>query len=201
MEKEFVINLFNLKQNEILMIDFYLEKLKKKNEEINLVGSSTLINPWSRHVCDSLQLVKFIKNKNCRLLDIGTGAGLPGILLSIVGYKNVIMVDSTKKKTDFIKNCLNELNVFAKVISARIEDLKTSPVDFIVSRALSPLDKLINYSLLFSKSNTTLVFLKGRNVNKEILDANKKFKFNHNVYKSMSSEDGRVIKIKNFIKK
>ena len=65
------------------------------------MGKSTLANPWDRHVCDSLQIMSFIKNKNSSILDMGTGAGFPGIVLSILGYKNITMVESKKKKTEF----------------------------------------------------------------------------------------------------
>ena len=79
-----------------------------------------------------------------------------------------------------------------------MEDLKLGTVNYIVSRALAPLDKLINYSLLFSNKDTTLVFLKGRSVKKEIKDAKKVFNFDYSLFKSKSSDDGYVLKIINF---
>ena len=101
------------------------------------------------------------------ILDMGTGAGIPGVFLSILGYTNVVMVDSTKKKTDFVSKSIDSLGIKASVYNSRLEGLKITAFDFITARALAPIYKLINYSLFFfSHKNTTLLFLKGRNVKK-----------------------------------
>jgi len=201
LKKKEIINLFNLKKEEIKNLDTFVFKITKTNSRINLVGKSTLVNPWERHMCDCLQISKIIKNKNSTILDMGTGAGLPGLVLTILGYKKVIMVESKNKKSKFVEGIINELSLKSKIINARLEDLKLKPFDFIVSRALTSLDGLLNYSLLFSNQSTTLVFLKGRNVNKEIIEAKKYFFFDYTIIKSKSSNDGNIIKINNFMKK
>ena len=129
---------------------------------------------------------------------MGTGAGIPGIVLSILGYKNITMVDSRKKKTEFVKQIIEKLNLKATVINSRLEDLQLSSFQYIPSRALASLDKLLNYSLYFSNHKTRLIFLKGKNVNKEIYEAKKKFNFDCKTYKSKSSGGGFVVKIKDF---
>ena len=104
MNKIDIISCFNISRNQVEKIDFFISKIIVYNQHTNLIGKSTIENIWDRHVLDCLQLTKYINKKNFNILDLGTGAGLPGILLSIMGYKNVLMVDSVKKKTDFIKN-------------------------------------------------------------------------------------------------
>ena len=79
MIKEDVIKIFNLKKAETIALNQFISELKKINSSRNLVGKSTLLNPWDRHICDSLQIMFFIKNKNSSILDMGTGAGIPGI--------------------------------------------------------------------------------------------------------------------------
>ena len=180
------------------MICYFLKELALKNKKTNLVGKSTLVDPWVRHICDSIQILLYIKNKKSKIIDMGTGAGIPGVILSIMGFKNIYMIDSIKKKTSFVKKIINDLGLSSKVITSRLEDLKLGTVNYIVSRALAPLDKLINYSLLFSNKDTTLVFLKGRSVKKEIKDAKKVFNFDYSLFKSKSSDDGYVLKIINF---
>ena len=128
---------------------------------------------------------------------MGTGAGLPGILLSIVGYENVIMIDSVKKKTEFVSTIIKNLSLSSKILNKRIENLPTSKHDIIVSRALAPLKKLLIYSLMYSHKNTTALFLKGRNVNNEIDIAMREFSFNFEKTKSLSSNEGFILKIKN----
>ena len=182
MTKEDVVKIFNLKKIEITALNQFISELKKINLSRNLVGKSTLLNPWDRHICDSLQIMSFIKNKNSSILDMGTGAGFPGTVLSILGYKNITMVDSRKKKTEFVKQIIEKLKLKAEVINSRLENLQPQPFQYITSRALASLDRLINYSLFFSNQNTTLVFLKGKNVNKEIQEARKNFFFEYKIY-------------------
>ena len=198
MIKEDVIKIFNLKKVETIALNQFISELKKINSFRNLVGKSTLLNPWDRHICDSLQIMSFIKNKNSSILDMGTGAGLPGIVLSILGYKNITMIESRKKKTEFVKQIIEKLGLKAKIINSRLEDMQIPPFQYITSRALASLDKLLNYSLFFSNDKTRLIFLKGKNVNIEILEARKKFFFDYKIYESKSSGGGFVVKIKDF---
>ena len=116
--------MFNLKKEEVLLLEQYIFQLKKTNNLFNLVGKSTLINPWERHVCDSLQLSELIKNKESKILDMGSGAGIPGIPLSIIGYENIVMVEAKNKKANFIKEVIFSLKLKAKVINTRLEELQ-----------------------------------------------------------------------------
>ena len=200
MTKEEVIKAFDIKNSEVVVLERFLFDLKETNKHINLVGPSTLLNAWDRHICDSIQLSPIIKKKESSILDMGTGPGLPGLVLAIMGYKNITLIDSKKKKVDFLKKVIKKLNIKTKTINTRLENLKHRPFDFIVSRALAPLDKLLNYSLFFSNKNTTLVFLKGRNVMDEIIEAQKNYCFKYNTIKSLSSGGGKIVEIKDLTK-
>ena len=201
MKKENIIKLLKLKKEEIINLDFFLSKVVIFNKHTNLIGKSTLENIWDRHILDCLQLSNYRSDKKLKIIDLGTGAGLPGIRLSIVGFKNITMVDSVSKKVNFVKQVIKELSLSASIQNKRIENLKIPKQDVIISRALAPLDKLLTYALLHSNKNTTSLFLKGRSVNNEIEMAKKKFLFNFSVFKSASSGDGCILKIKNIIKK
>ena len=200
MTKEEVIDFFNIKKNEVRVLEAFLLDLKKTNKQINLVGPSTLLNPWDRHICDSIQLTTIIKNKQSSIIDMGTGAGFPGLVMAMVGYNNITLVDSKKKKVNFLNKAIRKLNLKTKVINARVEDIKPRPFEFVISRALAPLERLLNYSLFFSNKNTTLVFLKGRSVMNEISEAKKGFYFNFKTVNSLSSGCGKIVKIKNLVK-
>ncbi len=115
MSKADIISEFALSKAQVDKLDFYLSSIIKHNKHTNLVGKSTIENIWDRHVLDCLQLTKHIINKKLKILDLGTGAGLPGILLSIVGYQRVLMMDSVKKKTDFVRKIIKELSLTAKI--------------------------------------------------------------------------------------
>ena len=79
-------------------LDKFIEEIKLFNIHTNIVGKSTLIDPWRRHILDSLQISNFIKNNKSTIIDMGTGAGIPGIILSIINYHNVSLIDSNIKK-------------------------------------------------------------------------------------------------------
>ncbi len=200
MDKNSVIKNYNLNKRQIELINKYLQKLKINNQKQNLVGSSTIDIAWDRHVNDSLQLSKFINKKNSSIIDLGTGAGLPGIMLYIFGYTNILLIDSKMKKIDFIKEFSYENHVDIKNICTRVEKIKNQKFDYIVSRAFAPLTKLLDYSLFFNKKNTSLLFLKGRNVMKEIKDARKKFNFRYDLVPSLSEGNGFVLKINDYKK-
>ena len=197
MKKDDIINCFNLNKSQIYNIDLFLSKITTFNKHTNLVGRSTLEDPWDRHVLDCIQLSKYIPNKETKILDMGSGAGLPGVLLSILGYKNVLMIESTKKKGEFIKNIIKELSLSAKIQIQRIEKTNIPKQELIVSRALAPLNKLLTYTLLHSNKNTTSLFLKGRNVNKELEMAKKTFHFDLKIFTSLSLGEGQILQVKN----
>ena len=99
------------------------------------------------------------------------------------------------KKINFIKEFAYEQNLVIKTICTRVEKIKNQKFDFIICRAFAPLVKLLDYSRFFTKKNTSLLFLKGRSVKKEIHDAKKLFSFEYDLYPSQSEGDGYVLKI------
>ena len=200
MDKSSVIKKYNLSRKQIDLIDSYILKLTKRNQIHNLVGPSTIEFAWDRHINDSLQLSEFMLNKNASIIDFGTGAGLPGVILYIFGYTNILLIESKMKKINFIKEFAYEQNLEIKTICTRVEKIKNQKFDFIVCRAFAPLPKLLYYSRFFNKKNTSLLFLKGRSVKKEIHDAKKFFSFEYDLYPSQSEGDGYVLKVKKYKK-
>ena len=120
MDKSAVIKKYNLNRKQIDLIDSYIIKLTKSNQIHNLVGPSTIDIAWDRHVNDSLQLSEFILKKNTSIIDFGTGAGLPGVILYIFGYTNILLIDSKMKKINFIKEFAHEQNLEIKAICTRV---------------------------------------------------------------------------------
>ena len=97
-------NTFSINSSQEIKLIKFLKELAIHNKSTNLVGKSTLVNPWRSHILDCIQVSPFIKNRNSTILDMGTGPGLPGLVLSIIGYKNVNLVDSNRKKINFISS-------------------------------------------------------------------------------------------------
>ena len=200
MEKTNIIKKFLISKKTESDFQQYLDILAEYNSHTNLVGRSTLVSPWNSHILDSLQLMPFIKNKNLSILDMGTGAGFPGNVLSIAGCKNVTLVDSNGKKINFLKLIKNKMNLKTKIILSRIEALSNIKYDIITCRALASLDKIFSYSQKLLKKNTVLILLKGKTVNDEIEETKKKWTFQLDKHQSISDYRGSLLIIKNINK-
>ena len=133
MNKIDVINRFELTKTQTKKIEKFVLEIFEFNQHTNIVGKSTLENIWERHIADSLQLSLFGFEKKSKIFDLGTGGGLPGIPLSILGYNNVFMVDSVGKKIDFVRGVIKLLSLSAKTQKKRIEKLNIGKADLIVS--------------------------------------------------------------------
>tara|TARA_B110000438_G_C15545278_1_gene534557 strand:- start:30 stop:638 length:609 start_codon:yes stop_codon:yes gene_type:complete len=198
--KEEIIKKFLLKKYQQNLIEKYLKLLTTYNSHTNVVGRSTLLDPWQSHVLDSLQILPFIDDKKKSLLDMGTGAGLPGVILNICGCKNATLVDSNGKKINFLKLVNSEMNLGINLVLGRLEKIKNQKYDIITSRALADLNKLFTYSQKFIKKNTVIIFLKGKTVNDEIGFARNNWSFDIIKHQSVSDKRGSLIIVKNLKK-
>ena len=201
MDNNKILNNYIINKNNKAALQEYLNKLRDFNSHTNIVGKSTLINPWTSHILDSIQILPFIKNKKFSILDMGTGAGLPGLVLCISGCKHVTLVDSNGKKINFLNLIKKEMNLSARIILERVENLNNMKFDIITSRALASLNKLFSYSQKFMKKNTLLIFLKGKTVNEELKEAQKRWIFQFQKHKSISDSRGTILIVKSLIKK
>ena len=203
--RENCASLLNVSRETMICFDKYLNLLSDWQEKLNLVGFSTLSDPWTRHILDCGQLASFIKKKDEKIFDIGSGAGLPGIILGIMGYKNIVLVESDFKKTVFIIEALRKCNIQAVVENKRVEDLEGMQGKTIVSRAFAPIDKTLFLLSDVISTKTKIFFLKGRAAKEEINNAKifwKKNKqnnkndilINFDSYSSLSNKESFIVK-------
>lgn len=185
----------NVPRETIDALNRYQLLILKWNKTINLVSYKSEKELWARHIWDSLQLMQYIDNPDIHLLDVGTGGGFPGIVLSIGGVKNVTLVESDVRKSIFLlqasKICDNKINI----INQRIENLVLT-CDILTSRACASLEKLFNYTQNI-KVKTKYLLLKGAEYQKEIDEAQKKWSFYYLTYDSISSKDSKILEIHN----
>ena len=171
------------------------------NPAINLISNSSVSDLWSRHIVDSAQLFLFTLPDEGLWLDVGSGGGFPGIVVSIVAKElapslQVVLVESDNRKCVFLRTVIRELGLSVKVINDRIENVKLDDVVYLSARALRNLN-----SLLFIVENnvsreTICVFPKGRSYKKELVESQKNWKFDLNLIDSNTSEDSKVIVLK-----
>ena len=180
----------------------YYQTLIKWQNSINLISKNTIERVWERHFLDSAQLYNITKEIDGNIIDFGSGAGFPGLILAMMGNKKIHLVESDQKKCTFLRevSMLSETNV--TVHHNRIEDLEYFDVELITARALAPLNKLIDYAEAFTKNSSSnqklpkLLFLKGKSYKKEILELGERKSFSIEEFESITDKLGKILYIK-----
>ncbi len=178
-------------------LSIYSNELIKWQARVNLVSPDTIPNLWERHFLDSLQLIKLIPNSTKRILDLGSGAGFPGLIISIAGGKEVTLVESDMKKCIFMKEVIRLASANAQVINKRIEDCDVQSVDMITSRALADLNTLLSMAFHFVSRETICLFPKGKNYAMELEQAKQEWSFDVVAHPSITDTSAVVLEITN----
>lgn len=158
----------------------YKELLKEWNNKINLTAITEDRQILMKHFIDSLEVVKYI-NKKSTVIDVGTGAGFPGIVIAIYfkGNIKITLMDALNKRIDFLEEVIKELNLLnIEIVHARAEEFGQKEqyrenYDYAVSRAVAPLNILLEFDIPFIKVGGKCLLLKGTKLNEEIQESNK----------------------------
>jgi 16S rRNA (guanine(527)-N(7))-methyltransferase RsmG len=170
----------------------YKKLLLDANQHMNLIGKSTIDDFDQRHILDCIQIHDYMTEKNKLTVDLGTGAGLPGILLSIIGYKNLHLVEKSPKKSAFLENCKLRLGLDCTIHNQPLAEVTLSNARYIVARAFAPISKILNFTKQMVTNQTQYVLLKGRSYLEELkLVSNKSFSWK--VSPSITSDESRII--------
>lgn len=175
----------------------YQQELIKWNKQINLVQNDSLENVWKRHFEDSLQLANLIPVGSQKIIDIGSGAGFPGLVLAIHLNQKITLVEPNLKKATFLHHVNNLYNSPAIVMHARWQGIEKKDFQVIVSRAFASLNNLLKAMFFVSREtkNALGLFLKGQKVAQEIEDAMQIWTFEYELIPSHTHTDGKIIKV------
>ena len=190
-----VVDQLNVSRETIDQLTIYLALLEKWQPRINLVSSSTLAYAWRRHVLDSAQLVSFLPKNDAHILDIGSGAGFPGLVLSIITGNRLTLVESDQRKTVFLQTVIRELGLTARVKNARIEVIPTLGADIVTVRALASVERLLKLLERQLPSVERCLFLKGASLQEELTVLQSYPTIEHCIHPSVTSEDGAVLEL------
>jgi 16S rRNA (guanine527-N7)-methyltransferase len=171
----------------------YADLLAFWNKKINLVGRSTEADVWQRHMLDSAQLFPLIPSGTQTLLDMGSGAGFPGLVLAIMGVPEVHLVESDQRKCAFLREAARISKASVVIHAKRIEDLDDFRVDVVTARALAPIADLLAWSERFLTEKTTCIFPKGQNVEVELTDAHKRWRITVDQRPSRTDSRGTIL--------
>ncbi|WP_373489731.1 16S rRNA (guanine(527)-N(7))-methyltransferase RsmG, partial [Parasphingorhabdus sp.] len=153
-------------------LEHFILMLRGEMERQNLISRTSADQLWGRHIVDSAQLLLYapIADAGKIWLDLGTGAGFPGIVIAMLTPYQVKMVESRKRRAEFLNAVVEQTGIgdHAEVIADRLEDIESFPADIISARAFAPLDRLIALSHRFSTEKTVWLLPKGKNAVREL---------------------------------
>ncbi|TNE65116.1 MAG: 16S rRNA (guanine(527)-N(7))-methyltransferase RsmG [Alphaproteobacteria bacterium] len=180
-------------------LETYAGLLAKWQKAKNLVANSTLDDMWRRHFLDSAQMARHLHSvygdRKLTMLDIGSGAGFPALVLAVMGVGQAHMVEANGRKCIFMNQVSRETSADATIHNVRIEEIPPFPVDIVTSRACARVLQLMNWAAPFLGETTEMWLLKGEGADEELTEAASCWKMTVNRYKSLSDTGGVVLRL------
>jgi 16S rRNA (guanine527-N7)-methyltransferase len=191
---------FNVSRETLSALSDYQALLKKWAKQINLVGPSTIGHFWSRHVLDCAQLLPVTDQHPKTVVDFGSGAGLPGLILAVLlkersANTHVTLIELSPKRCAFLREAARTLGVHVTILQQDIATITPNTVDLITARAFAPLDKLLTYAFPWAQLGGRILFLKGEDVQAEIEKASTNWTFQSRVTQSLTDSRGCILEI------
>ena len=174
----------------------YLDLLQRWQPAINLVGAATLADPWRRHVLDSAQLASHLPAAAANLVDLGSGAGFPGMVLALLGARGVHLIEADRRKVQFLREVARATGAPATIHAIRIEQMQGWPADVVTARAFAPLPRLLELAERFIVSDSVCLLLKGKSVARELTAARLSWHMVAETVPSLSEPTGAVLKLR-----
>ena len=178
-------------------LDAYVALLVRWNTRINLVAPKDVPRLWPRHVEDALQLLPFVPPGTEALTDLGSGGGLPGLVLAIASGLPVTLVEADQRKCAFLREAARSVQARAQVVASRIEAATLPKATLITARALAPLDRLLGLAAPHLAPGGTCVFLKGASVQDELTVARRGWHMEAHLSPSRTDSQGSVLVVTN----
>ena len=176
-------------------LELYGGLLEKWQKAVNLVAASTLPELWQRHMLDSAQLWPLLPPGTRRLVDLGSGAGFPGLVLAILGVPEVHLVESDQKKAAFLREAARLTAAPATIHNQRIEAVAPFAVEAVTARALAPLPRLLALAAPFLAQGAIGLFLKGESAAEELTEARRQWTMTVTAEPSRTSPQGVILRV------
>ncbi|MBU8536910.1 16S rRNA (guanine(527)-N(7))-methyltransferase RsmG [Roseomonas tokyonensis] len=177
-------------------LEAYVELLLRWNSRINLVGRATVEQLRQRHIADCLQLAPLLPPSEGPLGDLGSGAGLPGLVLAIVTGRPTHLVESDRRKAAFLTEATAQLGLAGVTIHpTRIETARLPPLAVLTARALAPLDALLAHAARLLAPNGVALFPKGRTAEAELAEAQAHWSFTLHRFPSRTDPEATIFRL------
>jgi 16S rRNA (guanine527-N7)-methyltransferase len=189
------LELLGVSRETMARLERYAELLLKWQKALNLVAPSTLPELWQRHMLDSAQLWPLLPPGTRCLVDLGSGAGFPGLVLAILGVPEVHLVESDQRKGAFLREVARETGANVTVHSRRIEQMPELAAEVVTARALAPLPKLVGLAAPWLEKGAIGLFLKGEAAAEELTEARRHWTMAVTTHPSRSSPKGIILRV------
>ena len=201
LDVEFFIKKFNVSRETIEKLNKYKEFLLSSNKSLNLIGKTTENHVFTRHFIDSAQIYDLIEDKS-EIIDLGSGAGFPGVILKILMDNNKIvgnitLIDKSPKKCKFLQDLSDKLGLTLKIVNLKIENFNFNKTSTVVSRAFKKTVDTIDILLKNNDKIRNIILIKGKTYQQEIEEAKKKYTFDVEKFRSITSDESYILKIRN----
>ena len=198
---EFFIKKFNVSRETIEKLNKYKDFLLSSNKILNLIGKTTENQIFTRHFIDSAQIYDLIEDKS-EIIDLGSGAGFPGVVLKILMDNNKIagnitLIEKSPKKCKFLQDLSYKLGLTLKIVNLKIENFKFNKISTIVSRAFKKTIDTIDILLENNDKIRNIILIKGKTYQQELEEAKKKYTFDVEKFRSITSDESYILKINN----
>jgi 16S rRNA (guanine527-N7)-methyltransferase len=201
LDVEFFIKKFNVSRETIEKLNKYKDFLLSSNKILNLIGKTTENQIFTRHFIDSAQIYDLIEDKS-EIIDLGSGAGFPGVVLKILmDYNkingNITLIEKSPKKCRFLQDLTDKLDLKIKIVNLKIENFKLNKISTIVSRAFKNTVETIDILFKNNDKIQSVILLKGKTYQQELEDVKKKYTFDIEKFRSITSDESFILKITN----
>lgn len=181
-------------------LEEFVSLLSRWNRRINLISRNDSHDLWQRHIVDSAQLMPLAPKTAESWLDVGSGAGFPGLICAIIAKNErrpitFTLIESDTRKVAFLREAIIRFELPVTILNERIENIALEPQDVISARALASLDKLLDYTYPFSHEKSVFLFPKGRLAKTELTDASKSWHMKVAEIASQTDPEGSILKI------
>jgi 16S rRNA (guanine527-N7)-methyltransferase len=198
-----IIQSLNVSRESLSRLETYVELLLTWQAKINLIGPSTIEDVWQRHVLDGLQLLPHLQNKSAIVADLGSGAGVPGLVVALGGGFQTYLYESNGKKVAFLREAIRQTKANAEVHQIRLETLEdhlpAKLPQYVTARALAPLDRLLGWASPFLRRGAVGLFHKGQDVDSEVTEATKTWKIGAIKHFSMTDSRACILEVEGVV--
>ena len=201
LDVEFFNKKFNVSRETIEKLNKYKDFLLTRNKYLNLIGKTTENQIFTRHFADSAQIYDLIEDKS-EIIDLGSGAGFPGILLRILMDDkkitgNITLIDKSSKKCKFLQDLSDKLSLTLNIVNLKMENYKFDKISTVVSRAFKKTIDTIDILFKNNDKIRNIILIKGKTYQQELEDAKKKYTFDLEKFRSITSDESYILKINN----